>query len=168
MAEPEKARPLTQVGGDTAIERSLQVWAPSVFAYAVVTALLSLPLYQYVRARRARRWPKAAGTVLRVSTDYDEGTTSIVVEYEYGVNGEVLRGRRIRFGAGPYYRQKTVAALVNRYPRGAVVEVLYDPSNPRLSVLEPTFEWLGFAPFVLLALSILVPWTWHLLTGSEW
>jgi hypothetical protein len=147
-----------QQGTDAAI------WTPDttlpwLFAYTVALLLLVPPFYSYIRARRARGWPTVPGKVLRVSSEYDDGTISIDIEYEYRVDGVLLRGRRLRFGGGPYYRQKTVEALTARYPRGSSVEVRYDPSKPSLCVLDTRFEWLGWAPFFFFAIAILVPWT---------
>lgn len=137
---------------------------PWLFAYAMAIGLLVPPIYSYRRARRARGWPKVRGKVLRISSECDDGATSIDIEYEYQAHGALLRGRRIRFGGGPYYRQKTVRTMMDRFPKDSYVEVRYDPDKPSLSVLDTTFEWLSWLPFFLLAIAIIAPWTWKLLS----
>ena len=145
--------------GTEAATWSFDTTLPWLFAYTIALLLLVPPFYSYFRARRARRWPTVPGKVLRISSQYDDGAISVDIEYEYRANGVLLRGRRLRFGGGPYYRQKTVEALAARYPRGSSVEVRYDPSKPSLCVIDTTFEWLGWAPLFLFAVAILVPST---------
>jgi hypothetical protein len=101
--------------------------------------------------------------MLRASSEYDDGTISVAVEYEYRVDGVLLRGQRLRFGGGPYYREKTVRALAERYAPGTNVQVSYDPAKPSLCVLDTSFEWLGWSPFFFFAIAILVSWTYQLL-----
>jgi hypothetical protein len=65
-----------------------------------------------------------------------------VISYRYLVGAEEYRGERVFFGddlalrfAGPGKRR--LAA----YPAGHRVRVAYDPTNPRLAVLEPGGNW---------------------------
>jgi hypothetical protein len=139
------------------------IWA-WLAIYGVSALLVAAPAFNFARALRSRRWPTTPGTVLRIASEEDEGIM-INVLYEYRVGSRVLRGGRIRFGGGPYYRQKTVNVLMARYAKGTTVEVRYDPAKPSLCVLETKFEFWSWAPFVFLALAIAAPYTWHLLAS---
>jgi hypothetical protein len=136
---------------------------PWLFSYAVAFGLLGWFYSSYRMAQRAREWPVAHGSVVSTAAEVDEGTTTIEIAYEFQVGGVTHRGRRLRFGGGPYYRQRTVDAILARYPKGAQVQVLYDPAKPDNCALESSFEWLGWSPVIVFALAILMTTTYQLL-----
>ena len=72
------------------------------------------------------------------------------------------RGKRFRFGGGPYVRRRIVAAILDRYPLGASVLVRYNPLSPSDCVLDTHFEWLSHLPIIFMAVAILAPTAYHL------
>lgn len=98
------------------------------------------------KVRASRSWLSTPGRVLtsyiepRRSHSSRGGTTTAyyaVVLYEYAVNGQRLRGNRIRFGADIGYGWTAKAQeTVNQYPEGALVEVFYNPDQPAEAVLQ--------------------------------
>lgn len=140
-------------------DSAVPLWG-TLFAFSVGLGLLWLFLHNFLRAQRARRWPAAPGRILESGVEYDDGYI-LKVGYEYTVNGVRLLGQRFRFASNHYTRERSVHAILARYPVGTPVRVLYDPANPRLCVLEAHFEWVSWSVVLFLALAILVPWTYY-------
>ena len=97
---------------------------------------------------RSKQWPAAVGKVVRsgIGTEVRETSTQrpttwvthgAQVEYEYQVGGEKLTGSTVHVGntrsGGPRQAQR----IANRYPAGSDVLVYYNPSDPKVAVLEP-------------------------------
>jgi hypothetical protein len=127
-----------------------------LWSYSLAFGLVAWCLLTYSRARRARAWPTAKGTILSTVLEVDEGATHVRVAYEFEVEGTTRRGTRRRFGDAPFYRQRTIDEVCESYPVGASVLVLYDPASPDNCVLESSFDWLGWAPVILFALIIIL------------
>lgn len=123
---------------------------------SVAFSLIGWCLWAYRMCRRSRVWPTANGTVLSNVAKVDEGATLIRLVYEFDARGSVYRGSRVRFGAGPFYRQRSIAELSERYRTGARVSVHYDPAVPDHCTLESDFRWVDCAPQLLFALAILL------------
>lgn len=94
-------------------------------------------------ARASRLWPTAAGRITWVNVARSWIGRGFVyypqVRYAYSVDDALLEGTRIGFASTlPRFSQgATIYALQHSYPRGKSVTVLYNPSDPRDSVLEP-------------------------------
>ncbi|RMG42912.1 MAG: DUF3592 domain-containing protein, partial [Acidobacteria bacterium] len=90
------------------------------------------------RARATAHWPRTPGIVLdsRIETDRHRDAYYPRVEYEYTVRGRRFVGQRVflhELGSSYDWARSVVA----RYPRGASVQVAYDPEDPSRAVLEP-------------------------------
>jgi hypothetical protein len=123
-----------------------------VFGLLFVAAGLGVILYSagaISRGSRSTRWPVVEATVTRseVFTRTDRshpgnqvGTTMYeyypAVRYEYEVQGQRYRSKRIIFLRTNYTRADAEAA-VSRYPMGQRVTAYYNPANPKVAVLEP-------------------------------
>lgn len=116
-------------------------------------------------SRRAADWPLVRGTVLSSGTerieDRSNGRTRVthtpVVEYGYRVNDVDYVSRQIKLGMAMSASESYAAGVAARYPKGAVIDVHYDPGNPANAALEnPTgTRWfllaLAIALFALAA-----------------
>lgn len=87
------------------------------------------------------RWPAVAATIVtsEVILDTDGGTSyEARVAYRYGFGGQEHKGKRIRFGDVFSLNFPSVAhASERKYRAGTTVPVRVNPTNPRVSVLEP-------------------------------
>jgi len=114
-----------------------------VFIIGAVLAVLGLTSRR--KADASQKWPVVGGRVITASllehssSDPDDSISSVMyepaVEYEYPVGGETLVGRRVAFGANRFDRGRAQRTL-DRYPPGSLVNVRYNPENPREAVLE--------------------------------
>jgi len=90
---------------------------------------------QLTTAWSARHWPAAQGEVV---SSVVEGARAAVV-YRYRVDGEEFTNDRVY--VGEYSGMESHAeALVAAHPVGPV-QVLYDPADPRSTVLDVRFPW---------------------------
>jgi len=113
------------------------------FIVGVVLAVLALASRR--KADASQKWPVVGGRVITASllehssSDPEDSSSAVMyepaVEYEYPVGGETLVGRRIAFGANRFDRARAQRTLT-RYPPGSLVNVHYNPQNPREAVLE--------------------------------
>lgn len=103
-------------------------------------------LVKLIEIRRAAGWPSTMGRIVR-SRDEEQRHTNegdqvtvtkvAVVEYEFTVAGRTWRGNRVSLG-----ESANTDATLERYPVGTIVEVFYDPADPRNCVLERD-PWRG-------------------------
>lgn len=99
--------------------------------------------------RRAASWPTTDGEVAyseAVETPRWSGERKLErrderpdVRYRYSVEGRHYTGKGISMSTGlvPYWEDVLARRIVERYPVGSKVTVHYDPSDPRVAVLEP-------------------------------
>ncbi len=111
-------------------------WA-ALFVVLMVAAVFISIGTTLLRARAARNWPKARGTIIRSElvpeTNFDDPDapqilTYPVVEYAYEVDGRKYQSRQLSIvvGATP---GPAPADLIALYPSGATVPVSYNPAN---------------------------------------
>jgi hypothetical protein len=113
------------------------IFAPMAVMLAVAV------LVKVLEVRRASTWSTAMGRIVRSETEArhhrfaGEATTvktEPLVEFEFSVGGRTWRGNRISIGEDS--GGANTEATLKRYPIGAVVNVHYDPNNPKNCVLE--------------------------------
>ena len=90
------------------------------------------------RATQSLRWPSVPGHVIdsKMTQSSDEdGTVTYTpsITYAYEVGGTNLRGSLVAFGGAP----GKPADVLSKYPAGSDVRVFYNPSKPKMAVLEP-------------------------------
>jgi hypothetical protein len=117
-----------------------------LIALPMIVLIVVAVLVKRMEVRRAATWPSAMGRIVRSeneerrhSNEADQVTvTSVaVVEYEFTVAGRAWRGSRVSIG-----ETANTDATLKRYPVGTIVEVFYDPADPRNAVLERD-PWRG-------------------------
>lgn len=96
-------------------------------------------------AQQSPSWPAVPGVILEsalAEVSIKSGKSRVPgflarIRYEYVVGKRTFTGKRIFFGYEAQRTPRLAEQLVSRYPRGAGVEIRYNPQNPALSVLEP-------------------------------
>jgi uncharacterized protein DUF3592 len=115
-----------------------------VIAASIGVLMLLFFIASWKLSRRAANWPLVRGTVLssgteRVSTSSD-GRKSVAytpaVEYGYRVNDVDYVSRQIKIGVVMSASESYAAGVAARYPKGATIDVHYDPANPSNAALE--------------------------------
>lgn len=99
--------------------------------------------------RAIAKWPKAPGVIteskyasetgtVRDQHGYDVTSTQFrpAITFQYTVNGATFGGTKVTRADESTSSSDAVMKVVNRYPAGARVEVLYDPSAPSTAYLE--------------------------------
>ncbi|MBS0206583.1 MAG: HEAT repeat domain-containing protein [Planctomycetes bacterium] len=110
-------------------------------------------------AAASQSWPQATARILSCSIrsmeSSDDTSQSItryvpVVEYEFEVAGETIRGNRIKFGGTPQSTSLDKAKqLAGQYAEGSSVTVYYDPEKPSQCTLDRHVSLLGIIILVM-------------------
>ena len=106
-------------------------------------------LFFAIRTRRksnaSMAWPSTTGQIstasVRQNSSTDEDghvnfTYSPIVEYDFSVNGQAFKGRRINYGITASTTREAAQKEVDRFPIGRQVTVFYNPEKPGEAVLE--------------------------------
>ena len=99
------------------------------------------------KADASQNWPSVNGTIqdVKAAKNYHSGadddinvdTYSPKLRYSYTVEGAGYSSDRIAFGYGKTFNSESAAlASLQKYSRGSVVTVYYNPENPNEAVLE--------------------------------
>ncbi|CAI2719063.1 DUF3592 domain-containing protein [Nitrospina watsonii] len=113
------------------------------------------------KAKAARFWPTASGTVKRSSVklersgnhagsyNYGNRTFRADVHYRYKVGSRTYTNNKIMVGGQLQLALKDRAEQhCHNYPVGTEVDVIYNPDNPQEAYLEPHEESSGFIQLV--------------------
>ncbi|MBE9029957.1 DUF3592 domain-containing protein [filamentous cyanobacterium LEGE 11480] len=99
------------------------------------------------QAIASRNWPRTLGTITRSHLEtFRSGPNfpryALYLRYTYCVNGRDYIGHRVRFR--PFWNvrdRRYMETFTQRYPKGSSVEIFYAPSQPKVAILEPGFDW---------------------------
>jgi hypothetical protein len=106
------------------------------------------------QAKQSANWPTVEGKIesSEVTQRHDDKGTSYSADicYSYPVKDRTYKSSRIWYGggfssssSGEFYR------LVDRYPKGKVVAVHYDPEHPEEAVLEAGAFFTSYILYVV-------------------
>ncbi len=121
----------------------------AIAALALIAALFFILVHVRAQnaARRARAWPVAPGIVEVSRTARRWGLGNGVwaaglwyvpeITYRYEVNGRVRSGDRVFLSDTGFSKRRQAQEVIDRYPPGSAVSVLYNPANPKRACLEP-------------------------------
>jgi len=115
-----------------------------IIAASMGVLMLLFFIASWMLSRRAGNWPLARGTVLSSGTEKvtkdSDGRRSVTyapaIEYAYRVNDVDYVSRQVKLGVTLSASQSYAAGVASRYPKGAVIDVHYDPANPSNAALE--------------------------------
>lgn len=102
----------------------------------VLLPFLFLALRRWWWAKQSLQWPKVNGVVTK-GLDFP---LSKIIDflYTYELNGATYSGKEPFFANSfKKFSQKKASGLIAKYTLGKQVNVFYNPSNPRISTLEP-------------------------------
>lgn len=110
----------------------------------LVLSLCAATYVRYNEYQHRQRYQVAVGKITRselvASTDQHSGrlktTYRAAIAYEYSVDGRQFQGARIRWMELFQERASRAKADVQRYRRGSLVPVHYDPDRPGQAFLE--------------------------------
>jgi hypothetical protein len=101
-----------------------------------VFPFLFIALRRWWWAKQSVHWPKTNGTVIKGIAF--RMPRSLDFLYTYEVNGISQKGDKpIFYNSHKSFNVKKVAELIGKYTEGKQVVVYYNPSNHKISTLEP-------------------------------
>ena len=115
-----------------------------IIAASMGMLMLLFFIASWLLSRRAADWPVVRGTVVSSGTEKIEknsdGRRSVThapaIEYAYRVNDIDYVSRQVKLGANLSASESYAAGIASRYPKGAAIDVHYDPANPSNAALE--------------------------------
>ncbi|MCK0157027.1 DUF3592 domain-containing protein [Cellulophaga sp. F20128] len=120
----------------------------------IILQLVLLPflfgtLRRWWWAKQSMHWPKVKGVVVK-GLDFPLSRIMDFL-YTYEINGISYQGEQPYFANSfKYLSQKKASDLLNNYKEGKQVIVFYNPSNPKISTLEPGRKDGVFSTLLLL------------------
>lgn len=115
------------------------------FFFLAGIILLFFAIRTRQKSSTSMAWPATVGRIITAtvrqnsSTDEDghvDFTYSPVVEYDYSVNNQAFKGRRIHYGITPSQSKAAAQKEADRFTPGMQVTVYYNPEKPAEAVLE--------------------------------
>jgi hypothetical protein len=89
------------------------------------------------RAMSQTAWLKAPGSVIGAEVRYDGEMYYPSITYEYTYSSAKFTGTKFKSALLQYNWRGPSERVVQRFPKGASIEVYVNPDNPREAVLEP-------------------------------
>ena len=142
---------------------------PRLFKLAGILFIL-IGINTIYQTYKSSSWPSVQGQIISSeikshSSTYTDTTTNRTknetvydaqINYRYVVNGITYNNGDVRIGGTVRTNMKMwTTKLLDKYPRGKVVNVYYNPENPFQSVLEKGFQLSTFA-FLAVGLAIFI------------
>ena len=131
-----------------------------------------LGVFKVRKLRASQSWAVAMGTIVEssVQESFNRGSDDLpdswsytpVIRYQFQAQGQTIVGDRSGFDRKSYSKKPDAQAVVARYPRGAQVNVFFDPEKPADSVLQRTsgsawvFVVVGLVALLLAAAAAMV------------
>lgn len=118
-----------------------------------------------IEAQESLKWPTAPGRIVRSGVDVsvhrdrshdrdrrdrETRSYSAVIEYEFEVDGQTVKGDRIAVISDQFGSKAWAETTAQKFPVGTEVTVSYHPEKPEQCVLEPG-RWGGAGFFLILA-----------------
>lgn len=155
------------------ILKTVAGWIFAAVFMCLGAVFLAFGGYEFWAGSKTKNWPAAPGRIIeseiesgritsrrhgrasRRDTDY-----SVRIRYSYEVAGQRLEGDRLQYGHESHDQLSSAKQEQSRYPKAKEVQVFYDPTNPKRSVLVKGCgtSWLavglGFMALVLGAITM--------------
>lgn len=136
--------------------RSYFEWVRIGFAIHVgVLVLLFGGLFGFIVFQsylRQWRYEPVQATILKsVAEPCEDGMFTPDIQFAYTVDRRRYTGGKYRDDFGRVcLREPEVEEILQRYPQGAVIDVWYDPKNPKLAVIDRSMGWLHYGFLIVL------------------
>lgn len=170
---PEKTRIMMAFAGifmgGLAIASFLELggWIAVWFALGFPGMIAAAMLAKQAEARRASKWTRASGRVIRsrLKNVTRDGKSTVLADIEYEFSVAFNRYRGTRANLAEIVEGDEAKALVKKHPEGATVPVYFDPANPSESVIDrdlPSFFAAAWA-FIAVLVALIVAAAWWFL-----
>lgn len=107
-----------------------------IIAQLVAMPFIMMSIKKWWLANQAKNWLKTSGIVIK-GLNFSM-TGHLIFLYEYQTGGITYRGKKPFFANSfKQLKGKKSWELMEKYPEGKLIDVFYNPANPKLSTLEP-------------------------------
>jgi hypothetical protein len=123
-----------------------QIQVSGLITLGVSTPFLIKSVRNLYLTNASKQWPKISGTI----KEFPSHTGRFSMLYEYTVNKNTYKSRKISYTNSRVPKNLRPSEFEKKYALHRIVDVFYNPNNPKQSVLEP-----GRKDGLLLAIIIL-------------
>ena len=134
----------------------IPAWIVRLMAFAALL-FMAAGSYMFWKSWSSRSWPVVEGRVTASSIESKRGNkhnhkpskTQYVprVSYTYDVNGTTYTSSRIRTVTTTSNVRALAEGDLAAYPKGGLVKVHYNPTDPSQALLDTSISWACFAMF---------------------
>ncbi|TXD83653.1 DUF3592 domain-containing protein [Subsaximicrobium wynnwilliamsii] len=110
-----------------------QIQISGLIALLVSTPFLIKSVRNLYLTNASKQWMKVSGTIKAVS---DFGKKSSLL-YEYNVNRNTYKSRKLCYTNFNATQNQSASMFEKKYAQNQIVDVFYNPNNPKQAVLEP-------------------------------
>ena len=131
--------------------------------FGVALLLIIKGIHTSRKSRFSQSWPTTTGTILSSSVEYhaDDHPSYENSIYEYVIDGTRISSDHIDYG-NPRRTEPEAKSLAAQFPVGQMIQIYYDPANPRIAVLRHSGSrhglWLTVLGLTVLLCSFLSLW----------
>ncbi|MDW5290220.1 DUF3592 domain-containing protein [Formosa sp. PL04] len=110
-----------------------QIQVSGLIVVLVLTPFLIKSVRNFYLANASKHWPKISGTIKEMSGFGKKYS----VLYEYTVNRDTYKSNKICFTNTNAPVSESASEFEKKYALNQIINVFYNPQNPKQSVLEP-------------------------------
>ena|SRR5690554_812294 len=120
---------------DVSIFFNLRINMPALILLVAITPFLFYTIRNVLLSKASKKWPKVTGMITH--TQESHMGSKFKLGYEYTLRDLTFTSRRVFYSNTTTYNKKLAIEFDQKYSKYQIVNVFYNPKNPKQSVLEP-------------------------------
>lgn len=120
---------------DVSIFFNLRINMPALILLVAIAPFLLYTIRNVMLSKASKKWPKVTGMITH--TQESQLGSKFKLGYEYTLRDHTFTNRRVFYSNTTTYNKKLAIEFDQKYSKYQIVNVFYNPKNPRQAVLEP-------------------------------
>ncbi|MBO3099163.1 DUF3592 domain-containing protein [Gelidibacter pelagius] len=120
---------------DASVILNFNIHTPALIVLVSTTPFLLFTIRNIMLSKASKHWTKINGMI--TTTEEFQLGAKFRLHYEYSLGDHTFTSRRIFYSNTTTYSKRLAEEFEQRYSKYQIVNVFYNPKNPKQSVLEP-------------------------------
>lgn len=120
---------------DVSIFLNLRINPPALILLVAIIPFLLYTIRNVMLSKASKKWPKVTGIITH--TQESQLGSKFKLGYEYTLRDHTFKSRRVFYSNTTTYSKKLAIEFDQKYSKYQIVNVFYNPKNPKQAVLEP-------------------------------